>query len=64
MKKTSSDKIKRDIHFLDKNGMVLCNPRDKEAANRAQDEEVGVEDIKKVTCKKCIAIFYKLGLNP
>jgi len=26
---------KRDIHALDKNGMVMCNPRDKEAAHRA-----------------------------
>jgi hypothetical protein len=26
---------KRDQHALDDNGMVLCNPRDKEAARRA-----------------------------
>ncbi len=64
MKKSSSTKTKRHVHFLDKNGMVLCNPRDKEAANRAQDEEMGVEDITKVTCKKCIARFYKLGNRP
>ncbi len=59
MKKSTGNKIIRAIHFLDENGMVLCNPRDKEAANRAQDEGMGVEDITKVTCKKCIARFYK-----
>ncbi len=51
--------MKRAIHFVDENGMVLCNPRDKEAANRAQDENMGVEYITKVTRKKCIARFYK-----
>ena len=35
---------KRDTHALDKEGMVLCNPRDKEAAHRAQMEGIATED--------------------
>jgi hypothetical protein len=27
---------KHDLHALDADGMVLCNPRDKEAAHRAE----------------------------
>ncbi len=26
----------RDLHFLNADGMVACNPRDREAAHRAQ----------------------------
>jgi len=36
---------KRDLHALDENGMVLCNPRDKEAAHRAQTEGIATEPI-------------------
>ena len=35
---TRDKRQKRDLHALDENGMVLCNPRDKEAALRAQTE--------------------------
>ena len=34
---------KRDLHALDAEGMVLCNPRDKEAAHRAQMEGIATE---------------------
>jgi hypothetical protein len=31
---------KRELHALDENGMVMCNPRDKEAAHRAEVEGI------------------------
>ena len=52
---------KRDRHALDKNGYVLCNPRDKEAAHRAEMEGIATEDYATVTCKKCLAILHKLN---
>jgi hypothetical protein len=51
-------KIRRDMHALDENGMVLCNPRDKEAAHRAQMEGIATEDREAVTCAKCRALLY------
>jgi len=50
---------KRDLHGLDANGMVLCNPRDKEAALRAQTERIATDNWKAVTCDKCISLIYK-----
>ena len=50
---------KRDLHALDKDGMVLCNPRDKEAAHRAQMEAIATDDRAAVTCRKCRALLYE-----
>ena len=50
---------KRDLHALDENGMVLCNPRDKEAALRAQTERIATDNRAAVTCRKCILLIYK-----
>lgn len=50
---------KRDLHALDGNGMVLCNPRDKEAAHRAQTERIATDNWEAVTCSKCISLIYK-----
>ena len=50
---------KRDSHALDEGGMVLCNPRDKEAAHRAEMEGIATEDNAAVTCRKCLALLYK-----
>jgi len=50
---------KRDLHALDENGMVLCNPRDKEAALRAQTEGIATENWKAVTCRKCLLLIYR-----
>ena len=50
---------KRDLHALDENGMVLCNPRDKEAAHRAQTEGIATDNWKAVTCRKCLLLIYK-----
>jgi len=44
---------KRRIHLY-RDGVVACNPRDKEATHRAAMGDIAVtEDFKKVTCKKC-----------
>ena len=50
---------KRDRHALDKGGMVLCNPRDREAAHRAQMEGIATEVRAAVTCRKCLSLLYK-----
>jgi hypothetical protein len=50
---------KRDLHALDEDGMVLCNPRDKEAAHRAEMEGIATDDPSAVTCRKCLALLYK-----
>jgi hypothetical protein len=51
---------KRDLHALTEDGMVLCNPRDKEAAHRAEMEGIATEDRDAVTCRKCLALLYRL----
>jgi len=50
---------KRDLHALNEHGMVLCNPRDKEAAHRAEMEAIATEDYHAVTCKKCLTLIHK-----
>jgi hypothetical protein len=50
---------KRDKHALNEDGMVLCNPRDREAAHRAEMEGIATEDRDAVTCKKCLALLFK-----
>jgi hypothetical protein len=52
---------KRDLHALDEDGMVLCNPRDTEAAHRAEMEGIATDDLAAVTCRKCLALLYKLN---
>ena len=47
------DPRKNDLHFLNADGMVACNPRDREAAHRAEMEGIATEDSQAVTCKKC-----------
>ena len=44
---------KRDLHYLTEDGMVACNPRDREAAHRAETEGIATEVREAVTCKKC-----------
>jgi hypothetical protein len=50
---------KRDLHALNEHGMVLCNPRDKEAAHRAAMEGIATEDRTAVTCRKCLSLLYR-----
>jgi len=47
------------MHALNEDGMVMCNPRDKEAALRAQTENIATYDLKKVTCRKCLSLVFK-----
>jgi hypothetical protein len=54
---------KRDLHALDENGMVLCNPRDKEAAHRAEMEGIATDDRDAVTCRKCRSLLYQRAKN-
>jgi hypothetical protein len=49
----------RNLHALDEDGMVLCNPRDKEAAHRAQMEGIATDDRDAVTCRKCRALLFQ-----
>jgi hypothetical protein len=50
---------KRDLHALNNDGMVLCNPRDKEAAHRAEVEGIATDDRSAVTCRKCLSLLYR-----
>ena len=50
---------KRDLHALNDEGMVLCNPRDKEAAHRAEMEGIATEHRAAVTCRKCLSLLYR-----
>ena len=52
------DNRKREIHALNDDGMVLCNPRDKEASHRALMQDISTsEDVKKITCRKCLQLW-------
>jgi hypothetical protein len=53
MKRNVRGDRKRDLHFLTPDGMVACNPRDREAAHRAEMEGIATENPRAVTCKKC-----------
>jgi hypothetical protein len=46
-------RTRRDLHALDDDGMVLCNPRDREAAHRAEMEGIATHVHPAVTCPKC-----------
>ena len=50
---------KQDLHFINSDGMVACNPRDHEAAHRAEVEHIGTENLSAVTCKKCLEFAKK-----
>jgi hypothetical protein len=47
----------RHLHFVNEDGMVACNPRDREAAHRAQVEGIATDIPQAVTCKKCRTIL-------
>jgi hypothetical protein len=49
---------KRDVHALTDDGTVMCNPRDKEAAHRAEMEGIATDDRATVTCRKCLSLLY------
>jgi hypothetical protein len=39
--------------------MVLCNPRDREAAHRAEVEGIATADEAAVTCPKCRDLLFR-----
>jgi hypothetical protein len=51
---------RRDLHALTGEGTVLCNPRDREAAHRAEMEGIATDDPAAVSCRKCQELLYKL----
>ena len=51
----------QDLHFLNDDGMVACNPRDREAAHRAGVEGIATGNPQAVTCKKCRAVIRNTG---
>jgi hypothetical protein len=52
----SSDERTRDVHWLDEHGNVTCNPRDREAAHRADIGDIKTTTERAcVTCKRCLS---------
>ena len=49
-----ADSRRRDVHGIDAHGMVACNPRDREAAHRAEQGDIQTGDLDSITCKKCV----------
>jgi len=56
---SSHKRKRRDLHAFNDDGMVLCNPRDKEAAHRAEMEGIATDDRAAVTCRKCLSLLYQ-----
>jgi len=52
-------RTQRDIHALTPEGMVLCNPRDKEAAHRAEMGDIATGERAEVTCAKCLKLLFQ-----
>jgi len=52
-------RTQRDLHVIDEDGMVACNPRDREAAHRAEVEGIATSNHAAVTCRKCLAILHR-----
>jgi hypothetical protein len=61
--KSRDKRQKRDLHALNDDGMVVCNPRDKEAAHRAEMEGIATTVRAAVTCRKCLALLYEHDRN-
>jgi len=55
----SFNRDKRDLHALNEDGMLVCNPRDREAAHRAQVEGIATDDPAAVTCEKCRVLTWR-----
>lgn len=53
MTSRSDARRSRDLHALNEDGMLVCNPRDREAAHRAEVEGIATHDPDAVTCPKC-----------
>jgi hypothetical protein len=49
---------KRDVHALNEDGMVICSPRDREAAHRAAMGDISTAEPDGVTCRKCLDALF------
>lgn len=49
----------RDLHAFDGHGMILCNPRDREAALRGETEGIATDDQAAVTCPSCLRLLHR-----
>ena len=49
-----NDPRRRDVHGIDPEGRVACNPRDREAAHRAEVGDLATGPLEAVTCRKCL----------
>jgi len=58
-----SRRTKRELHGLNADGMVACNPRDREAAHRARMHGIATEALDGVTCKKCLTRMHQARRN-
>jgi len=54
----------RERHALDADGMVLCNPRDREAAHRAEVGDLATADLADVTCARCRVLAHRARRDP
>ncbi len=54
-----SRRERREMHGLNADGMLLCNPRDREAAHRAQVAGIATESLSSVTCSKCRTLMHR-----
>ena len=61
--KLRSSRCRQDLHFLNSDGMVACNPRDREAAHRAHVEGIATKYPRAVTCRKCLAAMKRAGVR-
>ena len=61
MTRYSRKRTKQDIHYLTEENKVACNPRDQEAAHRAEVENIAAEDFNNVTFKKCWSVIHRTG---
>jgi hypothetical protein len=50
---------RRHLHGLNAEGMVACNPRDREAAHRAQMKGIAAAHLSAVTCPKCRTLMHQ-----
>ena len=52
------------VPVVDEHGGVACNPRDREAAHRAETEGIATSDLRAVTCRKCLIAARRLRGGP
>jgi hypothetical protein len=61
----AADPRLRDVHWLAADGVVACNPRDREAAHRAEQgdllavEGAGARGGAAITCRTCREAFHR-----